>query len=256
MGRVFITFFLAVCVSFALFPTNSFAASRLLYENFDDQELDSKLRVREDLSGYPSGDLEPPQYNLNAVGRTGVGYCFSSGTVNSANLLWIDDMVDPWPSDEMYVSFWMRYPTFKSTDSHENIKFFYPHWSGTDSYVHYCMSSEDVVYYSARGNGTMISLGNWLDCPDQTDGNWHHYEFYVKFSTGISRFWYDGELVLNHTYGKGKWLPNNMYYIWAPSMDAEEYGTFSRQVDDLEVWDGIPTPPNPPQNLHIQQTNP
>ncbi len=212
-----------------------YAANRLLYENFDDRVLDSRLQI----IGHDWALLSPPQYNLNAAGRNGTGYSFTSGTINEAYLHWRNQIPNPWPTDDFYVSFWMRYPSFKQTDSHENIKLFYPHWDGAQSYVHYSMSSNSSVYYSAMAQGTMVTAGRWLTCPNQTDGKWHRYEFYVKFSTGVSKFWYDGKLIVNDTFGTGKWT-RTMRYISAPSIDAEEPGSFSRQVDDLEVWDGMP----------------
>src|SRR3989339_97560 len=208
----------------------------LLCEDFNDQQLDSRMR-----SWSSAGTmLSSPQYNLASVGRGGSGYCFSSGTVNEANLVWRYDIPNPWPSDEMYFSMWMRYPTYTNTDTMENFKLFYPHWNGTASYVHYSAVDNNGIYYSASGNGEMISISNWLNCPNQMDGNWHHYEFYVKFSTAISRFWYDGVLKLDHNYADGSWNPSTMYYIWAPSIDAEEDGVLSRQVDDWQVWDRMP----------------
>ncbi len=212
-----------------------YAANRLLYENFDDKVLDSRLQI----IGHDWAILSPPQYNLNAVGRSGAGYSFTSGTINEAYLHWRNQIPNPWPTDDLYVSFWMRYPTFRQTDSHENIKLFYPHWDNAQGYVHYAMSSNNSVYYSAMAHGTMVTAGRWLTCPNQADGKWHHYEFYVKFSAGVSKFWYDGSLIVNDTFGTGKWT-RAMHYISTPSIDAEEPGDFSRQVDDLEIWDGIP----------------
>lgn len=226
-----------------LIGSNVFAAERLLLENFDDRSIDSRLTPRK------VGTLQaisPPEYSLVSPGRGGTGYCYSSGSIRDPYLEWMNaNIPKPWPSNEMYVSYWMRYPTFTSTDSNENFKFFYPHWDGTNSYVVYSMVSDDTVYYSAKGQGTMLSSGNWLSCPNQADGNWHHYEFYVNFSQGISRFWYDGILKLNHNYGAGKWT-NNVYYIAAPCQDSEEVGTFTRQVDDWEGWDGMPSGVTPP----------
>ncbi|OFZ37032.1 MAG: hypothetical protein A2504_01860 [Bdellovibrionales bacterium RIFOXYD12_FULL_39_22] len=215
---------------------------RLMYENFDTQTISPNLSVYGEWDSSIQGNIlqVPPQYNLDQAGKNGQGFAFSSGTVNKVWISWDKGLPNPWPSDEMYFSFWMRYPTFTSTDSMENLKIFYPHWNGVDSYVHYSMSDKDTIYYSAKGNGAMISISNWLSCPNQTDGNWHHYEFYVKFSNAISRFWYDGELKIDHFYGPNVWLPNTMSYIAAPSIDAEESGVFSRQIDDWEVWDVVP----------------
>jgi len=214
----------------------SFASDQLLYENFDDQFLDNRLVIY----GRNWAVLSPPQYNLDAVGLNGIGYSFSSGTENIAYVCWFNNVPNPWPSDEFYVSFWMRYPTFTPSDPNENFKLFYPHWDGSNSYVHYSATGDDTIYYSARDkNINMIEVSVYLNCSDMMDGNWHHYEFYVKFSEGISRMWYDGTLKLDRAYGPNLWT-NNMYYISAPSIDAEEPGIFSRQVDDWEAWDGMP----------------
>jgi hypothetical protein len=252
--KKYLFIFISIFFGVLFFARGSLAATRLIYENFDDQIINSGFVV------YGSGwaVLSPPQYNLNAVGKGGTGYCFSSGTVNEAYLCWENNLPNPWPSGELYVSFWMRYPRFESTDPHENIKVFYPHWCGATGYVHYSMSSANTIYYGANScTDETLSTGNWLDCPNQTDGNWHHYEFYVKFSEGISRFWYDGVLKVNDTYGSVKWTNTNIYYISAPSIDAEEVGTFSRQVDDWEAWDGMPsvqsdtTPPAAPTGVAV-----
>jgi len=65
---------------------------------------------------------------------------------------------------------------------------------------------------------------------------------YVKFSTGVARFWYDGVLKIDRTIGS--WT-GSVYYVSAPSIDADAKGTFSRQVDDWEVWDGMPSTSQP-----------
>jgi len=236
----------------AFLPVCGFAANRLIYENFDDQTIDSRLSPR--IYGAVAA---PPQYAYASPGRDGRGSCFASGTVAAAWLQWpTAKLPKPWPSDEMYVSFWMRYPTFTRTDPNENVKFFYPHWNGTSSYVHYCMYDPDQVYYAAFGKDASLARGVYLRCPGQTDGNWHHYEFYIKFSEGVSRFWYDGVQKLNQRYGRGAWS-NDIFGIDVPSMDGEEPGIFTRQVDDLEIWDGMPGsqaagPPTAPGDVSVQ----
>lgn len=229
-----------VILGFVFAWVNVQAANRLLYENFNDQALDGRLTVYDKHWNV----LRSPQYNLTAVGRNSTGRCFSSGTCNEAFLVWQRQVPRPWPTSEFYVSFWMRYPTYRVTDPvNENFKIFYPHWNGSTSYVHFSMANRNAVYYSAKGRGVMLTYSRWLNCPNMTDGRWHHYEFYVGFSTGVSQFKYDGVLLLDDEYGKGKWT-NDMYYFPVPSIDAEETGSFSRQVDDLEIWDGVPNAPS------------
>jgi hypothetical protein len=245
---------------FFFVQVESHAANRLLYENFNDQILDSKLTVYDKHWNV----LSNPSYNISAIGRNGTGRCFSSGTVREAFLCWMKQMPKPWPSDEFYVSFWMRYPTYKVTDRvNENFKIFYPHWNGADSYVHYTMAQTNYVYYSAKARGLMVASSRWLHCPNMTDGRWHHYEFYVGFTSGISQFKYDGVLLVDDEYGRGRWT-NAMYYFSTPSIDAEEAGVFSRQVDDLEIWDSVPgypanhafahrsNPPDPTASSHVK----
>ncbi len=224
---------------------DALAANRLIYENFDNQTFDTGKFI---VYGHDWAVLSPPQYNLSSTGRGGTGYCFSSGAVSEAHLCWRKNVPNPWPTDEFYVSFWMRYPSFRQTDDHENLKLFYPHWDGVDSYVHYAMCNDDTIYYSAKGKGVFLTQGRWLDCPNQTDGKWHRYEFYVKFSAGVHKFWYDGKLVVNDNFGPGKWT-RAMYYVSTPSIDAEEPGSFSRQIDDLEIWDGMPSAAGPSDSV-------
>jgi hypothetical protein len=225
----------------ALLPVPGHAESnaiRLFLEDFNSGTIDEFLTVY----GESWNVLQPPAYNLNAPGRDGAGHSFSSGSDHVAHLVWSKGIPNPWPTDEMYVSFWMRYPSYTPVYPYnENIKLFYPHWHNATSYVHYSMTNSNQIYYSACASGNMLTYGNWLDVPNQTDGNWHHYEFYVNFAQGISRFWYDGAQKVDDTFGTGVWT-KDMYYIAAPSVEGNDPRKFSRQVDDWEVWNGMPNP--------------
>ncbi len=227
---------LGISVLIQLVPVECHTANLLLGENFDSQVLDGRVSI----IGHNWAVLAPGQYHLDAVGRGGTGHCLTSGTVNEAYLYWRNPVPGSWPSDELYVSFWMRYPKFITTEPvNENIKIFYPRWDGLNSYVHYSLTQPDIVYYSAMAQGSMVAAGRWLTCPNMTNGKWHSYQYYVNFSQGISRFWYDGSLILDDAYGPGKWT-NSVYSISIPSIDAEDPGVFSRQIDEIEVWDGLP----------------
>ena len=240
----------------------SYSSDRLLFENFDDKSLNDTPLIAEE--GGSSRPLSAGSDYTWAPGRDGSGYSifFRMSDSRDSTLIWIKNVPSPWPSDEMYVSFWMRYPEYIKVENHENMKIFYPHWDGTSSYVHYALSNSSGVYYSANGKGEILTNGNWLGASNQTDGNWHHYEFYIKFSEGISRFWYDGSLKVDDNFGSGHWS-NKVYYIAAPSIDATEVSNFSRQIDDWEVWDGMPDQqppeppniPNPPAGLRIVSSN-
>jgi hypothetical protein len=241
--HIFIIFWIVIAITNY---STLFAANLILSENFNTQTFDPRLIARQvDVSG----SISPPKFVFSTPGRGGTGFAFSSGSVHDAFLEWRFN--NKWYTDELYVSFWMRYPSriYPDGDNHWNIKTFYPHFDGTGSYVHYATSGGGSVYYSARSGllNTMIDQSKWLSIPNAFDGKWHRYEFFIKFSEGISRFWYDGTLVSNYTYGPGRWT-NNIYYITFAGSDAETKNQFSREIDDIEVWDGMPTSPQPISN--------
>lgn len=232
--------YIPLVISFAIiifFSSNLFAAQRLLYENFDDRIIDERLYPRVVADGIDP--VSPPRYQLSSPGRGDAGYCFASGTARDPFLEWRYD--NTWPTNELYVSFWVRYPSRTSPDgdSHWNIKTFYPHFDGTSSYVHYSASGGGSLYHSAFGKGEMLTSSRWPTTPNDMNGNWHHYEFYIHFSQGISRFWYDGALKIDYNYGPSVWT-NNVYYITFGGQDSTGANVFTRQIDNIEVWDGMP----------------
>ena len=226
-------FRLGLAVFCILFYTNSQAAKLLVGENFDDRSVTLPLFIEQ---GGPA---------TWATGRNGSGYSiyFNLNADRDSVLMMRPGTLD---SDELYVSFWMRYPDTKSTaPGSENLKYFYPHFKG-GGYVGYTLMDMNTcsTYYSARdNNGNMLTTGKWIGIGSSTDGNWHHYEWYFKFSTGVHKFWYDGKLLINYTYGSGKW-DNRIDYIAGPSIDAQAESYFSRQIDDYEIWDGMPSSSN------------
>jgi hypothetical protein len=233
---------------FFFFSVTAFGANRIYFENFDNNQINNPSIGKVDayLSLSPKKlAIKGVDFSLSQPGRNGSKGSFLSLQTNGkldaeAFLIW--NYSSSWPSTQMYVSFWQRFPHFVSTDTHENIKTFYPHWDGALSYVHYSISSSKTMYLSERANGEMISTGNWLNTPNQTDGKWHHYEFFIDVKAGVSKFWYDGNLVRNKNYGPGTWnTPFKVYYLTFGMIDAEEPGNFTRQFDDIEVWDGIPS---------------
>jgi len=246
--RVYIFILVLICN-----PGLTSAASLIYSEDFEDQDIDqpsvgsiSVVRSIGPLINCTNG----VDYVVDEPGRDESNGSFLSlqlvDNLSAECWLWWPYSTQ-WPTNQMYVSFWARYPHFTSTDAHENIKLFYPHWDGVDSYVAYDLSSEDVMYHSEKSNGEYVSTGNWLTVPNQTDGNWHHYEFYLDIEQGISSFTYDGSVVWDQNWGPGTWTtPWDLYYITIGMIDAEEQGDFTRQFDDIEIWDGLPgdTPTN------------
>jgi len=224
-------------IIFSIFSTLSYASTRVLNENFDNQAIIQPTIGSITVNQYGRSNLTPPEYNLTQVGVGGTGYTFSSGTIWEAYLQW--NYGRAWSSDEIYVSYWLRYPRYVAPSHDVNAKIFYPHWDGLTSYVHYSMFDDHTLYYSAVSKGSTLSAGNYINCPGNTDGNWHHYEFWIKLSTAQSRFWYDGTLKIDHNYSDGVW-GNNIDYLTFGSIDGNDIDDFSRQFDSIEVWDGMP----------------
>jgi hypothetical protein len=103
------------------------------------------------------------------------------------------------------------------------------------------------------------------------DGVWHHFEYYFQYETGVGsngilRAWRDGVKIHERTNinfktgGGSKYISFQMIQYTGSSCDSSGY-----QIDDIEVWDDMPTEtksiippdtndsnPNPPGNLIIR----
>ena len=189
--------------------------------------------------------VAPPVWQANSPGRGGTGYCFASGTAEGGER---DPFVGwtyggTWYTQELYVSFWMRFPSrvYPDGDGHWNIKTFYPRWDGGPSYVHYSSTGGGAQYYAAKDkDGNTLITSTYPLTPDDMDGNWHRYEFYIHFSNGLHRFWYDGVLRREDDFGTGVWT-NSLYYLTFGGQDSTTANVFTREIDDIEVWDEMPT---------------
>jgi len=206
-----------------------FAANRLIYENFDDQKISSPVYLGQGNS-----------YTW-VTGRNGSGSAifFRLSDNRDSGICW---QPGKWPTDEVYISNWMRYPDFTrdSGGAIENMKILYlhitapstPNYSATDIYAPtYLHTSVNINGKSAIKDYGTVNV---------TDGKWHHYEWYFNIANGTVRLWIDGNKELDKSCGPG-WPTGSIYRICSPSIDAGEESTFSRQIDDWEVWDGMPS---------------
>lgn len=261
-----------------LITTSASAAQRRMYENFDDQDVDSPWQARV----YGGFNIVPPRCSYD-VGRNGTGYCIGSGSdLGNDDAVWIESGYGEWPTDEYYVSFWVKYPVAVYQNTGENIKLFYPGF-GTGSVIESGLenlSTGASVIFAWYNN--VLQFNSYVTFPNAADGNWHHYEWWVKFSTGALKMWYDrpeGDftteadiaapttgtyLKLNRINSAGTWGAQTISRMNAGSMDASGDSNFTRFIDDVEVWDGIPgesltpptvippvdtTPPTPPSGV-------
>ncbi len=222
-------------------------SANLIYsENFDDQAISlpsvGSMMVT---SAFTYSEIFPPKYNLTSVGRGGNGYCFSGAQNVDAWILWRYNQT--WPTDEMYISYWQKFENYSDDQacSSEIFKMCYPHWGSKSKF--------DITVYNPGtlqasmcndAGGYNLPVGYIGVSPDPLDGNWHHFEIWVQFSTGHLKLWYDGKLKKDSVLSSGSW-PRFNGYLTLGSADGTCDGTFLRQFDDWEVWDGMPgsTPP-------------
>jgi hypothetical protein len=252
----------ALLILFVL-PSLAWGAELRYSENFDDQSLASVPVGTIHYRDYAVPDLTPPGYSWG-TGRGGSGYSYGSGSTNIDP--WIEwNDIGTWYTQELYVSFWMCYPVWTGTQAWENIKFFYPQFGtggekievvmggGTNAGYYMLYADNASAAYDTDGN---MAYG-YPTLTGQANGSWHHYEFYVNFSTGVTWFKYDGTTAFTRNMGSS-WTNNTISRITFGSMDdtAPAIGTYTRFIDDIEVWDGIPDSTPAPPTLSFYLTNP
>jgi hypothetical protein len=202
------------------------------------------------------GATNPGYYSITRTGYGGTGYCFSnaSNPINGGSIdaypIW--QYSSAWPTDEMYVSYRVRFVGMVG-ESYANTKMYYSRWDGANSYTAFALAgtidiANESLYYSSHDRyGNILEQSTYVPVHYLTDGNWHKLSFWVKFSTAEVRFWYDVEspTASNHTfyrnYADGSWT-NSVNYITPFKEDAGDSTVWSfRDLDEWEVWDGIPT---------------
>ena len=254
-----------------LISSPAFASNKIYDEDFDDQAVNnlsaSGVTATATASYYTTSfqNSSESQYEY-ATGRGGSGYCLSDKAGNPIeNVLYIRGFSGSWPTDEIYASYWVRFSEYTpdaDPANNENIKTLYMRWNGSSQYVHVSIyTSPSSLYYSAATttSGTVRNLITSGYCDSGTcstypsmrgvnlaDGNWHHIEVWIKFTTANVKLWVDKEThplaVVDDDYDDAltHWDGSSQSWWTFPSFDAEEDNTFGRQIDDVEVWDGMP----------------
>jgi len=141
----------------------------------------------------------------------------------------------------------MRYPSYTlDGDTFWNAKLFYLQersnsgaWeidaTGPPSGGNHAATS---FFWQIRGNGGSAIESGWSYYPYAWDGNWHNHKVYINRTTGTYRFWLDNTLIIDKTYGQI--MSTQIYDISFGSIDANTVNVFTRFIDDIEMWDGMP----------------
>ena len=229
---------LVLLIVLCFFITSVFSATLRFSEDFDDEDVDSPFTARV----YGFWDIVPPKCSY-PEGRGGTGYCYSSGDDHDVFVAYERGSInESWPyPEEVYLSWYIKYPSWvDDEDGHWNAKFFYcqeKENNGAWEMVH--SRPETGVFFSQiRGDGAVVQDNTWSTTTNAWDGNWHRYEIYIHRTQGIYKFWYDGTLLIDKTLGQI--MSTSEYDFSFGSIDAETVNVFTRSIDDIEMWDGMP----------------
>jgi hypothetical protein len=259
--KIAVFLFLMTCV----YPFASQAATQRYYANFDSQSIPQPwLGTISIFQQFSVWEIGSERYTFQP-GRGGPGYALTDKTEmyggsrdwRSTSIEW--DVFGTWPTDEIYVSWWERYQE-PFSPLNQNTKLFYLYFDPSNLTDRNRMSIErkynDAGAYGARGafldkNGAYIAPdgedGWYAPLPNMLDGNWNHFEAYINFTGYTIKIWYNGVQKLNKTYDPSliNW---NRHIYWmfffgpwttcCPQVDSSF--NFTRQIDDFEVWDGMP----------------
>ena len=208
----------------AITTNDPHGGSKCLRGNVYDGHID-------DITGLP-GELSP---KLNIGGNTGSPLWGSYHNFRNQH------------DKELYFSWWMRW------DEGAN---FTRNGGNPGAYkLMYISSTGGVVQsYNNRYNHKATFYSNYMDegqnvsyLPLINDGQWHHYEVYIKYESSygandaVWEFWEDGvkawEKTDAHFLASATGKIQNIHFIHY-TFGAE--GSSGWQIDDIEIWDGKP----------------
>lgn len=239
----------------ALITTEAKGANLLFSEDFETGML------RNTIPSSSGGDthnisaiLLNPERSENSKWAAEVVY---SGTNNLQHLICI---IPPYSTQELYIKYYYRHK--EDFDIHHN------HKMGRliendDTYPAQQMELQrfNGSDYKVQGMGAIVN--KWHSGPS-FDGAWHKYEIFLKYnssadeSDGTIKVWIDGVLRVDLD-ANAKFITENpvadhiFRKIYLPGNFADKpTGDDTYQVDDIEIWDGMPLTDLTPTGLIIQ----
>jgi len=178
--------------------------------------------------------------------------------------------IDTQTPNEMYFSYWFRHDDYTWAGDGAGGKLFYfidVNYNTRAMYVGQQLAINGLtVTYSngdyddswARDEANWGYAALWLNHPNvspSTTGTWRHFEYYINYNDHYFMIWVDGNLLTpsNGKYPDGKiaydpnlnihWKGIQFFYTGQAQVDQSSDGTGyynGWQLDDLEVWDGMP----------------
>jgi hypothetical protein len=175
-----------------------------------------------------------------------------------------------WPaSDELYIRWYVKYESnYDPGCGHSNVKWL---WTLDDPHMEiwtsgWNLATEEVNFaWQFDGWDAGNTAVKWSDNTPFRRGQWHEMEIYMRLSSGSNHQNADGIMWIKIdgiTYIEGyNVITGKPQRMHSPSIKATcdcPSGKGWWQIDDYEVWDGIPdgeashnTPPSPPTGLSL-----
>lgn len=181
--------------------------------------------------------------------------------------------LDSLHNQELYIKFWLKYDSnFDPNDGYGSNKVWWMQFEDDTRTIYVQFRGSNISFYDEDGWFQCSSVGysGITECyrrldVNKVDGKWHKWEIYLKYNkpfsatNGILRVWVDEKLyidVSNHqiiTKQNGKISRIVLGYFHDVLKSSAGW-----QLDDFEIWDGIPKSENHnkpiiPNNLEIQK---
>lgn len=234
---------------------NSFGASRIISETFEDQQWSDSFQC-----------IEPGTCNITTDQAFG-GSTYSArlnefGIDGSFEFNFSDILTD---GDEIYIKYYQYFPSsnwswagvsatglkqFRTTTGARGFSD-YPIIMYKSTAAGYCSNTSFGTHSGFIGSSVQSRRGN---CTSPSFDTWHLFEYYLKYAdNGVIVIKMDGVIIESYSVdnngfengavggirfvGGNGWPSGGIYYI-----------------DDVEIWDGIPgnnSPPDPPTGLDV-----
>lgn len=192
----------------------------------------------------------------------------TAGTVLGRNNYWLNEtycgstacsdlkIEDEITTGEVFVRFWARFNKgFTTIQDHGRLKFirFYADTHAVLDTVYMHLRTDNIsptMYFYCSGEGGWIPSESGPSLTNAYDGNWHKFSMYVNWNTGVILGWYDednettGNAIKSYTAGDSSLgSGSEAEYVIIKSNFSNKSPTEETYfaIDDVEVWDGMPT---------------
>jgi len=224
---------------------NSYAANKILYENFDDKNFNN---------GTFGSISEEQGSGATWVSDGNGGYARSeyhaAGSSNQPSRLKFSPGKE-WPTNLVFVRYKLRWVSYNSSSTgNQNIKIFRLLKDSNHYYWHHATAAGETPHYTMfniYSHGT--KNGDWAypTLSNSSNGQWHTLAYLLNLTNGNGKFWFDKDPLKDSPTAEIQppsfdWNDRNFSYFAVPADDGGlNDATYTRQYDDVEVWDGMPS---------------